>query len=140
MILANTRCSGFARFGRFVPAIGWAGVIFWSSTQSQIPFVPPLVMGSDKVVHACVYAVLSGLLLWAAKSRQLGAALVWVALASLYGASDEVHQIWVPQRTADVLDWLADTAGALLAAAVWLRLKLAKRLVSASVATDQRSR
>jgi VanZ family protein len=30
----------------------------------------------------------------------------------VYGASDEFHQRFVPGRTADVLDWLADSLGA----------------------------
>jgi VanZ family protein len=33
-------------------------------------------------------------------------------LGSLYGASDEVHQSFVPGRAADPLDWVADSAGA----------------------------
>ena len=39
-----------------------------------------------------------------------------------YGISDEFHQSFVPGRTPDVLDWLADTSGALLAALLlaWL--------------------
>ena len=42
---------------------------------------------------------------------------VWLAtsIASLYGISDEFHQSFVPGRTPDVVDWLADTSGALLA-------------------------
>jgi VanZ family protein len=44
-------------------------------------------------------------------------AQVWLAtsIASLYGISDEFHQSFVPGRTPDVVDWLADTSGALLA-------------------------
>jgi VanZ family protein len=41
----------------------------------------------------------------------------WLAvlLASLYGVSDEAHQAFVPGRSADAVDWLADTVGALAA-------------------------
>jgi VanZ family protein len=41
-----------------------------------------------------------------------------VAIVSLYGVSDEVHQAFVPGRNADVFDWVADTTGALVAAGV----------------------
>ena len=40
------------------------------------------------------------------------AGLYALLLASAYGASDEYHQWFVPVRTADYLDWIADTGGA----------------------------
>ncbi len=41
-----------------------------------------------------------------------GRAYLAVLLASLYGVSDEVHQAYVPGRSADLFDWVADTVGA----------------------------
>jgi hypothetical protein len=38
-----------------------------------------------------------------------------VGLAALYGASDEIHQAFVPARNCSVLDFLSDTTGAWLA-------------------------
>jgi VanZ family protein len=35
-----------------------------------------------------------------------------VILASVYAATDEWHQLFVPQRSADVADWAADVVGA----------------------------
>lgn len=32
----------------------------------------------------------------------------------LYGVTDEIHQIWVPGRTSDLFDALADATGALV--------------------------
>jgi VanZ family protein len=46
----------------------------------------------------------------------LGAAILTTALAALYGASDEVHQSFVPLRQAEALDVVADTIGAGIAA------------------------
>ena len=40
--------------------------------------------------------------------------------ASLFGASDEFHQSFVPGRDTDVFDWVADTLGATAGALVWL--------------------
>jgi VanZ family protein len=39
-------------------------------------------------------------------------------MASAFGASDEFHQAFVPGRTADVADWMADTLGAAIGALV----------------------
>lgn len=43
-------------------------------------------------------------------------ALAALALASLYGVSDEVHQLFVPGRMCDPADWVTDTLGAALGA------------------------
>jgi VanZ family protein len=36
----------------------------------------------------------------------------------VYGATDEFHQYFVPNRSAEVQDWLADVLGAVIAAIV----------------------
>jgi len=42
---------------------------------------------------------------------------IWaVVLGSAYGLTDEIHQAFVPGRSADPRDWVADTAGAVLGA------------------------
>lgn len=43
-------------------------------------------------------------------------AVLAVVFTSIYGISDELHQILVPSRTCDPMDWLVDTIAALLAA------------------------
>lgn len=50
-----------------------------------------------------------------------------VAIASLYGITDEIHQIFVPGRFCDPLDWMTDTAGALLGAATMAKACEGKR-------------
>ena len=37
-----------------------------------------------------------------------------LAFASLYAATDEIHQLFVPGRSCELRDWAIDTAGALL--------------------------
>ena len=99
----------------WLPATAWAGLIFWLSSLPTVP--APEVPYIDKVAHFGAYAVLGALLAFAAdRSRTPLAAAV--LLGVLYGASDEVHQMFVPGRSADVLDWCADAAGVL--AAVYL--------------------
>lgn len=43
------------------------------------------------------------------------AALIALLIASTYGITDEIHQLFVPQRSADPLDWVVDTIAAGLA-------------------------
>lgn len=106
------------------PAIFCMAAIFFLSSQSKLP-EPPLVGGFDKAQHFIAYFVLGtlalrGALMFPLKLR-IGPYIQALILASLYGASDEFHQHFVPGRTMDVRDWLADTAGALIALAlVWL--------------------
>jgi VanZ family protein len=42
-----------------------------------------------------------------------------LVLCWLYGLSDEVHQIWVPGRSADILDWLVDGLGIFTVGWLW---------------------
>lgn len=98
-------------FLRTLPAIAWAVLLFTLSAQSSLP-VPPLTFdGIDKLEHAGAYGILAGLIIFAQGLTSRRAVLVAVVLTSLYGASDELHQVHVPGRSADVLDWAADTIG-----------------------------
>ena len=94
-------------------------LIFYASSQ---PGVPPIVgLVGDKVVHAGAYAVLAALAVWALTDRfrvpvTAGIALLAAIIAALYGASDELHQSFVPTREMDAFDLLADSVGAVIAA------------------------
>lgn len=58
------------------------------------------------------------------------ASLYALICASVYGASDELHQILVPGRSCDPMDWLVDTIAAALAVALFalvIRLKRKRR-------------
>jgi VanZ family protein len=104
----------------FLPALLYAGVIYALSAQSNpLQFLPPEILLQDKLLHTIEYAALAALLVPALRlaGASPGAALALaVGLASLYGATDEFHQSFVPGRSADVLDWVADTLGAAVGA------------------------
>ncbi|MFZ1280594.1 MAG: VanZ family protein [Ignavibacteriaceae bacterium] len=76
---------------------------------------------SDKVNHFGGYGLLSVLLYlnlyFQNKFEVLNKypAFFTVAIASFYGLLDEIHQMFVPGRSAEFLDWLADFSGSLLA-------------------------
>jgi VanZ family protein len=104
----------------WVPALLWAGLIFWLSSRSRLPSVP--IPGIDKVEHAAAYAVLAWLAIRGLRAAVLDPA--WGAvLASLFGVSDEIHQAFVAGRSSDVFDWVADTLGALAALYLYRRLR-----------------
>jgi VanZ family protein len=66
--------------------------------------------------HFCEYAVFGALLANALRNHMpLGrACLIAIACASAYGVTDEFHQLFVPGRMCDPLDWATDTCGASL--------------------------
>ncbi len=88
---------------------------------SSIPNLGPLPGGvSASFGHSIGYALLGVLLLRALARGRLsgvtwGRALAAIALATLYGVSDEAHQSFVPGRSPDRFDVLADCVGAALA-------------------------
>ena len=102
-----------------------AATIFWASSHSQV--AAPGIPNFDKVAHFSVYGLLATLLVRLGR----GPRAVWLALlaTSLYGASDEWHQYFVPGRSCELGDWLADTTGGALAVALyrlwpWYRTRL----------------
>ncbi|MDR1799750.1 MAG: VanZ family protein [Bifidobacteriaceae bacterium] len=112
-----------------VAAIIWAVVIFILSAIPGDAF-PPRPSFTNVLAHGAAYALL-GALVFGALHRprpQAGAKvtvltlLAAIGLASLYGVTDELHQILTPGRVADPWDWLTDTVGATLGglAAWWL--------------------
>ncbi len=93
--------------------LAYAALIFWLSSQPN-PLPALTERFWDKAVHFAEYGALGALLLVALRESRvapLRAAVLAALVASLYAASDEVHQSFVPERDADVRDWLADTLG-----------------------------
>jgi VanZ family protein len=110
-------------------AIGWAVVLYYLSAQPGID-VQPLFAGQDKVFHAGAYSVLGFLILGAIKpaghAHSQGQILLAAGLAAGYGLFDEFHQYFVPGRSADTFDVIADAAGGMLG--VLLMVAITRRL------------
>ena len=103
------------------PAWATMVLIFVLSSISGLGPIPGGV--DDGVAHVLQYAVLAALLLRGlagARWRGVGVrvAALAVLLATLYGVTDEAHQWFVPGRTAEVTDLVADALGAAVAAGV----------------------
>lgn len=118
-------------------AIGWAAVLYYLSAQPGID-VQPLFTGQDKVFHTGAYGVLGFLILGAMKPatrdyshKQM---LLAAGLAGVYGILDEFHQYFVPGRSSDPLDVLADASGGILGVVLMVALtrRLAQRRGSAA--------
>jgi VanZ family protein len=61
---------------------------------------------------------------WSLSSVKIGRKWIYkiilaIGITSLYGASDEFHQFFTPNRSVEIFDWLADTAGAATAGFAW---------------------
>ena len=101
------------------PVVLYMGLIFWSSSRERpdVLWSPP-----DYVLHGTEYAVLSVLSVRALAKRLfsgLKAAHIagGIAIAVLFGMSDEWHQLHVPGRDGSLVDVLADLVGAALGGA-----------------------
>ena len=107
-----------------LPAVLIMVTITYLSSRSTLPGVQ-LFPGIDKILHFLVYAALAFAVgLWFSGESWLKFSLrnflICTAVASAFGALDEFHQGFVPSRTSDVWDWVADTLGAAAGAAVVL--------------------
>lgn len=104
----------------------WAAMalIFAASGVSSVPAAARAV--DDALLHGAGYGLLAALLLRAlAAARWSGVtgrtALLAAVLATLYGATDELHQWFVPGRSAEWPDLVADATGAAAVCGVlWL--------------------
>jgi VanZ family protein len=90
----------------------WAVCILIATSipGSYIPRVN--VPNLDKVVHFTFYGIFAALLLPAMPgklSQRIALVLLFIAV---FAALDEFHQKFIPGRTMDLADWIADVSGA----------------------------
>ncbi|MCI0595447.1 MAG: VanZ family protein [candidate division Zixibacteria bacterium] len=109
----------------WLPPLGYALLIFGLSSIESASLPSLRFALGDKFIHLGEYGLFG--FLFARLFVQLGwkHPYLWAALiASFYGATDEIHQFYVPGRTMEVYDWIADTLGGLFGSqACRLRLK-----------------
>jgi VanZ family protein len=117
-------CRHLAR-RRWEYALTASGILF---VLSSVPIRQPLqIPYLDKAEHGVAYLLL-GLAYFNAGSaagRHSGWLVIlgtWAAVVA-FGISDEVHQAFVPGRSADVADVLADAVGGALGVLAALRMR-----------------
>jgi VanZ family protein len=113
----------------WLPAAAYM-LLIWLLSSAALPTFPTSSFPfRDKGVHVCEYGVLGFLLAHACLRTfptrpALRVALVSVMLTMAWGLFDEIHQAFVPGRSADVLDLGADALGALVGTAARTVLSL----------------
>jgi VanZ family protein len=69
---------------------------------------------ADKIAHFGFYGVMGFLCaIWRREcgSPAMRAALAGAVFVAFVGSVDEIHQYWIPGRSMDIIDWIADAAG-----------------------------
>lgn len=108
----------------YIPAIVWAAVIMALSSIPNLSTPSFRLSFADKIVHFIEYFIL-GLLTanavggFADRSRSV----FWVSaiLASAYGVLDELHQMFIPGRSVEILDMVFNILGAVVASSIFVR-------------------
>lgn len=115
------RNSQNSTLSRWLPPFLWAAVIFALSSIQQITIAEFFLWDftAKKVAHLGEYAVLYALI-WRATEKN------WIlsfALTMVYAGTDEIHQSFVPGRTAAWYDLGFDFSGASIAAYILWKLR-----------------
>lgn len=100
------------------------GLIFaLSSIRISTPFIQDVPF-QDKGIHFVEYLVLGFLCAFATRRtwrdrRPARTIMLGAFLAAAWGFSDELHQAFVPGRSADIADFVADTLGGCVGALLY---------------------
>lgn len=98
--------------------VGWAVLTFVLTSVPNFDLDDPIPC-FDKLAHLGFYAVMAFFCgLWRRESGMgaKGAVMFAVLFSAAAGAADEFHQYFVPGRSMDFVDWLADSVGGILGA------------------------
>ena len=113
-------------------SICWLGIVIWvctvfylssRPTDALVEDLPFFMQMWDKGLHFLAFfcGVLPVVPALRLTFDWTWSKVIFVSIASvsLYGALDEVHQLWTPSRTGlSLADWVADTLGAMAGAPI----------------------
>ncbi len=104
----------------------WTAVVLWAVVIEALiiwpspPAVPPSldIVGLDKIVHAALFGVQAAL---AARALRTDARPWWPAFVGVvvFGAFTEFEQSFIPTRSMEMGDFLADAVGAAVGLALF---------------------
>lgn len=128
-MILDPRHQHWSRWGL---VLAYMAVLFALSSIPNLPSLPRA--GSDKLVHAVLYAGLGAVSLRAlvhARWHDIGAshAIGALLIAIIYGVFDEFHQSFVDGRESSLDDVVADAVGACVAAVgLWVWSILTRKM------------
>jgi VanZ family protein len=95
----------------------YMGIIFWLSSRRGFNF-PRLPENFDKIIHIFIYMPLSFLFYRSFNKIGIKRYVFLMAFlsATIYGITDEIHQLYVVGRDASIGDTVADFVGAFFGA------------------------
>ncbi len=112
-------------FKKFIPGIAWFFIVLvlMCLPGKEIPKIDWLMgINFDKVVHIGVFGLLTGLFCWPfyksniSKKERLQYFIRIAIATSIWGITTEfIQRFFIPGRSFDLLDWVADSIGALIA-------------------------
>jgi VanZ family protein len=106
-----------------MPVFAYCIMIFALSAQPRAISAPSIPSG-DQLLHVVQYSILGFLMARAfftlhPRRSQAVLFMISLVLSVLFAFSDEIHQFFVPGRTASVADVMADGVGALMGAMMY---------------------
>jgi VanZ family protein len=110
--------------GFWLPVLAYVTVIFALSAQPHLQS-PLRFANGDKLAHLGEYLLLGFLLVRAVRahlrvSRPIFAAMIAIGIVVMVGTADEFLQSFIPGRTCDIFDLLADVLGGAIAQFVYV--------------------
>lgn len=114
--------------------IAWLLTIFIQSSFPAVGLPESKYISVDKLVHMGVFGLLTFLCYISIvhlerKNIFTEKPIMWSAIICIiYGASDEIHQLFVLNRSAEVQDWIADVIGTIIACLI-IKYFLKKRYI-----------
>lgn len=120
--------------------LAYAYLIFAASSEDTSSIAIPRHV--DKLIHFVAFGFLCLMTCWSLSFARIGNKNIYklvlaIGITSLYGMSDEFHQLFTPHRSVDVFDWLADTAGAVAAGFLWQMSVYKLQIKENSLAMDK---
>lgn len=94
----------------YLPLALWAAAVLAVGTFQLSGTSFPT--GWDKAAHFIMYGVGGAIAAWTGNRRSRREGVIALLIVLLTGMADELHQSRLATRNAEILDWIADAAGA----------------------------